>query len=102
MNTSSLKPRMKNKPSGNKTKVYECAHFEYEYDDLGRYCWCHNKNMPSSQCEIPCRSIYGQQFCRGYKKGSLRGEWVISDWEKKEAEEFKKNTLIKNGMVAQG
>ena len=25
---------------GNKVAIYECKHFEYEYDDFGKYCWC--------------------------------------------------------------
>lgn len=72
-----------------KTKVYECIHYEYDYDDLGKYHWCHNRNIPGHECNVG-RGIYCQKFCPGYKKGNLRGSWVISDWEKKDAEEYKK------------
>ena len=69
-----------------KTKVYECTHFEYEYDDLGKYCWCHSKKMTRREC--PFESAYAQIVCPGYEKGKCRGEWEIGDWEKKEAEDF--------------
>ena len=72
-----------------KTKVYECIHYEFDYDDLGKYHWCHNRNIPGHECNVG-RGIYCQKFCPGYKKGNLRGSWVISDWEKKDAEEYKK------------
>jgi len=71
-----------------KTKVYECIHYEAEYDDLGKYYWCHNSSIPCSECNVG-RGYYCQQFCPGFKKGNYQGEWVISDWEKKEAEEYK-------------
>jgi len=35
-----------------KTKIYPCKHFEYEYDDWGKYCWCHNRDNPSRECDI--------------------------------------------------
>ena len=72
-----------------KTKVYECKHYEFDYDDLGKYNWCHNDSISSYECIVPCRGFYSQQFCPGFKKGNLRGQWVISDWEKKEAADFK-------------
>lgn len=77
------------KKAPKKTKVYECYHYEYEYDDLGKYCWCHNGKMPRNECNVVRKGFYCQQFCPGYKKGKLRGSWVIEDWEKKEAEEYK-------------
>jgi len=71
-----------------KESVYECAHFEYEYDDFGKYCWCHNEKSGTNECD--CDRIYAQQFCPFYKKGKLRGKWVISDEDINAAEEFKK------------
>ncbi len=72
-----------------KTKVYECYHYEFEYDDFGKYFICHNIDIPGHKCKVSGNSIYCQQFCPGYKKGNLRGEWVIADWEKEEVEKLK-------------
>lgn len=77
------------KKAPKKTKVYKCAYYEYEYDDLGKYCWCHNGKMPRNECNVVGKGFYCQQFCPGYKKGNLKGSWVISDWEKDEAKKFK-------------
>ena len=82
----SRKKTMKKKK---KTKVYECAYFEYDCDDLGKYCFCHNLDIPGHECTVPSRGIYCQKVCPGYKRGKLRGEWVVSEWEKKEAEAYK-------------
>ncbi len=80
---------MTGKTKEKKTKVYECAHYEFDYDDLGKYYWCHNGDIPCQECNAG-RGIYCQKFCPGYKKGNLRGSWVISEWEKKDADEYKK------------
>ena len=77
------------KASKKKTIVYECFYGEAEYDDFGKYHCCRNTDIPVHECNAG-RGFYCQKFCPGYKKGSLRGTWVLSDWEKKEAEEFKK------------
>ena len=79
---------MDKKQTKKKTKVYECAHYEYDYDDLGKYCWCHNQSIPGHECNAG--RIYCQKFCPGYKKGKFMGSCVISDWDKKDAEEYKK------------
>ena len=71
------------------TNVYECYHYEFEYDDFGKYFICHNINIPGHECKVRRNSPYCQQFCPGYKKGNLRGKWVIADWEKEEVEKFK-------------
>lgn len=73
--------------------VYECAHFEYEYDDLGKYRLCRNRESDRAECN--CDYIYAQQFCPFYKKGKLRGKWIISDADKQAAEEFKKTFVGK-------
>ena len=72
----------------NKVKVYECLHYEYEYDDLGKYSWCHSNDMKCRECKF--EHIYAQQACPCYKQGNLRGEWTPSKNELKEVEEFKK------------
>ena len=81
--------RKKTMKKEKKTKVYECAYFEYDCDDLGKYCFCHNLDIPGHECTVPSSGIYCQKVCPGYKRGKLRGEWVVSDWEKKEAEAYK-------------
>ena len=71
-----------------KKSVYACKHWKYEYDDLGKYSLCYNRNCKSQVCD--CKRIYAQQVCPFYEKGELRGKWVISDEDKEAAEEFKK------------
>lgn len=80
--------RKKTMKKEKKTKVYKCFHYDAEYDDLGKYYWCHNSSISCNECNAG-RGYYCQQFCPGYKKGNYKGEWVISDWEKKEAEAYK-------------
>ena len=72
----------------NKTKVYECAHYEYEYDGFDKYAWC--KYRESGHRECPAEQIYSMQFCPCYKQGNLRGEWVVSANEIEIAEDFRK------------
>lgn len=76
------------KHKDNKTKVYECAHYEYEYDGFDKYAWCHCKESGHREC--PCDIIYAMQFCPCYKQGNLHGEWVVSADEIKIAEDFRK------------
>ena len=77
--------------NGKKTKVYLCEHYEYEYDDLGKYCWCHNHEIPKRECDVDY--IYCQQFCPGYKKGQLQGEWEITNHDKEMAQEYQAKVL---------
>lgn len=86
--TSDKKPR--------KTKVYQCAHYEFDCDDLGKFYWCHNPDIPYSECTVG-RGFYCQRFCPGYKKGKIRGEWAISKWEKDEAKKFKEKYGLTKG-----
>ena len=30
--------------------IYQCAYYEYEYDDLGKYSWCHRKSARKPKC----------------------------------------------------
>lgn len=83
------KNNMPKKKKTKKTKVYICAHYEFDYDDLGKFCWCKNPLMFKRECDAP-RYYYCQKFCPGFKKGHLAGTWEISDGEKEIAEEFKK------------
>ena len=76
--------------NGKKTKVYLCEHYEYEYDDLGKY-WCHNHEIPKRECDVDY--IYCQQFCPEYKKGQLQGEWEISNHDKELAQEYQARML---------
>ena len=69
-----------------KVQVYECDHYEYEYDDLGKYSWCHSRDIDCRECKF--EHIYAQQVCPCYKKGKLRGEWIPGSNELKEAEDF--------------
>lgn len=71
-----------------KESVYACKHWEYEYDDFGKYSMCYNRNCKLQACD--CKRIYAQQFCPFYEKGELRGKWVIGDEDKQAADEFKK------------
>lgn len=74
--------------SDNKTKVYECAHYEYEYDGFDKYAWCHCQESCHREC--PAKQIYSMQFCPCYKQGNLRGKWVVSENEIEIAEDFRK------------
>lgn len=45
---------------------YGCSHFEYEYDDFGKYCWCRNPKNPSNRCDV--EHEFCMKFCPWYKK----------------------------------
>ena len=79
------------KKSEKKTNVYECAHFEYEYDDFGKYCWCHCPESGYREC--PSENIYAMQFCPCFKKGKLRGSWEPDEYELEYGEKFKKKMV---------
>ena len=69
---------------------YECSHFEYEYDDLGKFCWCHNRNNPSTTCEVDYK--YCMQFCPYYKKNLSRPITIIlTDYDRERMSESKRN-----------
>lgn len=70
-----------------KTEVFECVHYEYDYDDFGKYAMCH---QPDSGCyECPSTYKYGMQFCPFYKKGKSVGKIEVPDYVIKHAKEFK-------------
>ena len=76
-----------------KTAVYECEHYEFDNDDPSgcgeSWSWCHNEKSGRRECN--CVRIYAQQFCPFYKKGMLRGKWVIDETDKAAAEKFKES-----------
>ena len=73
--------------SDNKTKVYECKHFEYEYDGFGKYCWCHCPESGHREC--PSEYIYAMQFCPYFNQGKLCCTREITEAEIEQAHEFK-------------
>lgn len=52
----------------NKKHIYECEHYEYEYDDLGKYAWCHSKDCLSRECIVDYK--FCQDLCPFYKKNT--------------------------------
>lgn len=71
-------------------KVYECKHFEYDYDDFDNYYLCHATPMIFNnklECTTKCK--YARKFCPYYEKGKLIGDWKISKDELTEAKKFK-------------
>ena len=76
---------------GNKVDIYECKHFEYEYDDFGKYCWCHCPE--SGYWECPAEQIYAMQFCPCFMRGKLRGTWEPDAYEIDYGEKFKKKMV---------
>ena len=75
-----------------RTEVYVCEYFEYDDNDLsgygGTWTFCHNEKSGRKECN--CGTIYAQQFCPFYKKGKLRGKWVIDETDKEVAIRFTK------------
>ena len=56
-----------------KRRIYECEHYEYEYDDLGKYAWCHSKDCLSRECIVEYK--FCQDLCPFYKKNT-EGRYV--------------------------
>ena len=48
-------------------KWWRCAHFEYDYDDWGKYCYCHNKDCPHKDCRA--ENVFQMSVCPFYAKG---------------------------------
>ena len=65
-----FKKKKKTMKKKKKTKVHECAYFEYNCDDLGKYYFYHNLDIPGHECTVTGRGIYCQKGCSGYKKES--------------------------------
>ena len=83
-------------------KVYTCLYFELDdrypawYGEATMYC-NHAKKL-NGVCDVDneMHYFYCQKFCSHYKKGELRGEWKISDDEKKMAKRLKDNASEEN------
>ena len=61
-----------------KTKrIYECEHYKYEYDDQGKYTWCHSKDCLNKKCIIDY--IFCQDICPFYKKNT-EGQHIDIDF----------------------
>lgn len=51
-----------------KTRIYECEHYQYEYDDWGKYAWCRSKECLSKECIVDYK--FCQDLCPFYKKNA--------------------------------
>ena len=58
--------------AGKKVRVYDCDHYEFDYDDLGKFYWCHCKDNPKRECDVDW--IFCMKYCPYFKKkpGSFR------------------------------
>ena len=70
-----------------KKKWWRCAHFERDYDDWGKYSYCHNKDCPHRDCVAD--NIFQMSVCPFFKKGEVSGFFDSTGYEKG-MEEFKK------------
>lgn len=74
-----------------KTKhIYECEHYEYEYDGFDKYAWCHSKECLSRECIVDY--IFCQDLCPFYKKNS-EGRCIDIDFDD-HCEEIRKECSI--------
>lgn len=69
-----------------KRKFWQCAHLEREYDDLGKYAWCHSRECNSRECI--CDSIFEMNVCPYFKKGESSCFLEYSDYDKMKVAEF--------------
>lgn len=67
-----------------KTRIYECAFFEFEYDDLGKYCWCHSPKNPNRMCDVHWKVC--SKFCPYYKKKTGRNAYVVIELDENDKE----------------
>lgn len=63
-----------------KIRVYECEHYEYEYDDLGKYAWCHSRNCLSRECIVDYK--FCQDMCPFYARNAAGRYVEIEDDER--------------------
>jgi len=84
----------KKKKSRNR-RVYDCEHFEFEYDDWGKYAWCHCMDNPDRECMVEWKTCI--DLCPFYKKkkGSYRmfeytktDEYLRKEFKEKLADKF--------------
>jgi len=77
---------MKKNTNKGKKKVFDCAHFEFEYDDLDKYRWCHN---PDSGCrECMCDDIFQMNVCPFFKRGNRASFLEMTDYYKDSVKQF--------------
>ena len=62
----------------NEKHIYECEYYEYEYDDWGKYAWCHSKDCLSMKCIVEYK--FCQDLCPFYKKNS-EGRCIDIDFD---------------------
>lgn len=86
---------MKHKSNKGKKKVWQCAFYERDYDDLGKYSWCHNPKSGVSECD--CENIFVKQVCPCFEKSKQscflemnnHDKQLVDEYLKKRAEERK-------------
>lgn len=57
-----------------KQTFYLCKYFKYEYDDFGKYCWCHNPKSNKRECDVDYK--FCMRFCPYYKKDE-GSKWTV-------------------------
>lgn len=88
---------MDGKRTAKKRRFYDCANHEFEYDDLGKFHWCHARIFGESECI--CGQVWSMQYCPCYKKGKLRGTFEVSKFDEEEAENFKKEIAKRKNEI---
>lgn len=80
--------RSKTKKGANKgkTKVWQCAFYERECDDLGKYCWCHSPDSGIRECD--CENIFVRQKCPHFKRGDRAGFLHMDKYDKQLVENY--------------
>ena len=79
------------KQKSKKTRVYECEHFEFEYDGFDKYCWCHNPKNPDRMCDVQWKVC--AKFCPYFSKKKGRDAYVmleLTEYDKELMAEAKK------------
>lgn len=56
-----------------KIRVYECEHYEYEYDGWGKYAWCRSGDCLSRECIVDYK--FCQDMCPFYARNTA-GRYV--------------------------
>ena len=81
--------------STKKSKVYDCAHSEYEVGYMDKTLWCNCRESGHRTCDCGIYT-YTKQFCPFFQRGELKGKWEISEDELRDAEEYKSKHGIAN------
>jgi hypothetical protein len=67
----------------NKKRIYECEHYQYEYDDWGKYAWCHSGDCLSRECIVDY--TFCQDLCPFYEK-NREGRYIYIDFDDRRKE----------------